>query len=236
MGNASEHGNKRKYLTKEEIFSIKGIENVNSIFNRFKNSKGIISLIDFKHLTRGLLNDSICKKIIKICGSGDNKMTNYDLMYFLAILNTNSFDAKLNFILDFIFTRKNTLDIKKYKKKVNKYYNKSPVLLNILLNNELLSSKEQIGKEEIFNYIKNTSGKAINNFKFYTNTFNINSIENKDEFKFCECLKEKNEEKEAENIYFPNINIPKINYLEMQFKMIEKNNDNIFTIDLFESM
>ena len=236
MGNASEHGNKRKYLTKEEIFSIKGIENVNSIFNRFKNSKGIISLIDFKHLTRGLLNDSICKKIIKICGSGDNKMTNYDLMYFLAILNTNSFDAKLNFILDFIFTRKNTLDIKKYKKKVNKYYNKSPVLLNILLNNELLSSKEQIGKEEIFNYIKNTSGKAINNFKFYTNTFNINSIENKDEFKFCECLKEKNEEKEAENIYFPNINIPKINYLEMQFKMIEKDNDNIFTIDLFESM
>jgi len=107
-------------------------------------------------------------------------MTNYDLMYFLAILNTNSFDAKLNFILDFIFTRKNTLDIKKYKKKVNKYYNKSPALLNILLNNELLSSKEQIGKEEIFNFIKNTSGKAINNFKFYTNTFNINSIENND--------------------------------------------------------
>ena len=27
-----------------------------------------------------------------------------------------------------------------------------------------------------------------------------------------------------------------MNYLEMQFKMIEKENDNIFTIDLFESM
>ena len=80
-------------------------------------------------------------------------MTNYDLMYFLAILNTNSFDAKLNFILDFIFTRKNTLDIKKYKKKVNKYYNKSTDLLNILLNKDFLDEKEKIEKKETFNFI-----------------------------------------------------------------------------------
>ena len=236
MGNASEHGNKRKYLTKEEILSIKGIENVNSIFNRYKNTKGIISLNNFKNLTRGLLSDSICKKIIKICGSGENKMTNYDLMYFFALLNTNSFDAKLNFILDFIFTRKNTLDIKKYKKKVNKYYNKSPLLLNILLCNDLLNSKEQIKKEEIFNFIKITSDKAINNFKFYANTFNINYKEKENDFKVCECLKENNEEKDIENIYYPNINIQKMNYLEIQFQIIEKENDNIFTIDLFEKM
>ena len=113
MGNDSEHETKRKYLTRDEILSIKGIENVSSIFNSYKNSKGIITITEFKNLTRGLLNESVCKKIFRICGSSENKITNYDLMYFFALLNTNSFDAKLNFILDFIFTKKNILEINK---------------------------------------------------------------------------------------------------------------------------
>ena len=147
MGNDSEHETKRKNLSREEILSINGIDNINIIFNSNKNAKGIITITEFKNLTRGLLNNSICKKIFKICGSAENKMTNYDLMYFFALLNTNSIDAKLNFILDFIFTKKNILDVKKYKKKVNKYYKESPVLQNILLNNDLLNSKEQIEKK-----------------------------------------------------------------------------------------
>ena len=49
-------------------------------------------------------------------------------------------------------------------------------------------------------------------------------------------MKEKEDEKEIENIYFPNLALPKTNYLEYEFKMIEKENDNIFTIDLFENM
>jgi hypothetical protein len=155
-------------------------------------------------------------------------------MYFFALLNTNSFDAKLNFILDFIFTKKNILEIKKYKKKVNKYYNKSPDLLNILLNKDFLDEKEQIEKKETFNFIQNNFDKEINEFKFYNNIIDNNN--EKSEFKICECLKEKEDEKEIENIYFPNLAFPKTNYLEYEFKMIEKENDNIFTIDLFENM
>ena len=234
MGNDSEHETKRKYLTRDEILSIKGIENVSSIFNSYKNSKGIITITEFKNLTRGLLNESVCKKIFRICGSSENKITNYDLMYFFALLNTNSFDAKLNFILDFIFTKKNILEINKYKKKVNKNYNKSPVLLNILLNKDFLEEKEQIEKKETFDFIKNNFEKEINDFKFYTNI--IDNENDKKEFKICDCLKEKEDEKDLENIYFPNITMPKPNYLEYEFKMIEKENDNIFTIDLFENM
>ena len=232
MGNDSGNETKRKYLTKEEILSTKGIENASLLFNSYKNSKGIITISEFKNLTRGLLNDSIIKKIIRICGSGENQMSNYDLMYFFAILNTNSFDAKLNFILDFIFNKKDVLDIKKYKKKVNKYYKKSPLLLNILLSKDLLNLKEQIQKSEVFNYIQINFNKEINEFKFYTN----NDINNNNEFNICECMKEKEDEKEIENIYFPKLNLPKINYLEYEFKMIEKENDNFFTIDLFENM
>ena len=232
MGNDSGQQTRPKYLTKEEILTTKGIENASVLFNSYKNTKGIITLTEFNNLTRGLLNDSICKKIIRICGTGENKMSNYDLMYFFALLNTNSLNAKLNFILDFIFNKKDILDKKKYKKKVNKYYNKTPFLLNILLNKDLLDIKEQLEKKEVFNFIKINFSKEINNFKLYTN----NNIDNRNEFLICKCLKKKEEEKEIENIYFPKLVLPKNNLLEYEFKLIEKENDNIFTIDLFEKM
>ena len=197
MGNDSEHETKRKYLSKEEILSTKGIDNINEIFNSYKNSKGIITINEFKKLTRGLLNDSICKKIMIICGSKEDKITNHDLMYFFALLNTNSFDAKLNFILDFIFTKKNTLNIDKYKKKVNKYYNNSAILRSILLNKNLLNTKEQLHKKEVFNFIKLNFSNEINKNELYTNEYNL---EDKDEFKFCQCMKEKDSEKDLENI------------------------------------
>ena len=233
MGNDSEHETKRKYLSKEEILSTKGIDNINEIFNSYKNSKGIITINEFKKLTRGLLNDSICKKIMLICGSTEDKITNHDLMYFFALLNTNSFDAKLNFILDFIFTKKNTLNIDKYKKKVNKYYNNSAILRSILLNKNLLNTKEQLHKKEVFNFIKLNFSNEINKYQLYTNEYNL---EDKDEFKFCQCMKEKDIEKDLENIYFANIAFPKQKNLEIEFRLIEKENDNIFTIDLFENM
>ena len=238
MGNDSDHETKRKYLSKDEILSIKGIDNVNQIFNSNKNAKGIITLIELKNLTRGLLNDSVCKKIIKICGSGENKMTNYDLLYFFALLKTDSIDAKINFILDFIFTKKSILDISKYKKKVNKYYNKSSVLIKILLDSDLINLKEHIEKKEAFNYIKTKFEKEINDFKFYNNSYNVDKNNNKFEFTICECLKDKDDEKLTDNIYVPNLtNMPKKNYyLEFEFKLIEKENDNIFPINLFENM
>ena len=104
---------------------------------------------------------------MKICGTNVNKMTNYDLMYFFALLNTNSFDAKLNFILDFIFTKKNIIDKVKYTKKVNKYYGKSPILLTILLNENIINSKKQIDKKDVYDYIQNNAYKQINDYKFY---------------------------------------------------------------------
>ena len=109
MGNDSDHQTKKKYLTKEEVLSTKGIENINDIYNIYKNTKGIITLTEFRNITKNLLTDSEYKKILKICGTNNTKFTEYDLMYFYAILTTNSFNAKLNFILDFIFTKKNTI-------------------------------------------------------------------------------------------------------------------------------
>ena len=233
MGNDSEHETKRKYLSKEEILSTKGINNINEIFNSYKNSKGIITIDEFKKLTRGLLNDSLCKKIFLICGSTPDKLTNHDLMYFFALLHTNSFEAKLNFILDFIFTKKNSLNIDKYIKKVHKYYNNSTVISNILLNKDLLNAKEQLEKKEVFNFIKINFFIEISKYELYTNIYNI---EEKNEFNLCECMKEKDNDKAIDDIYLPNISFSKQNLLELEFRIIEKENDNMFTIDLFENM
>ena len=48
-------------------------------------------------------------------------------------------------------------------------------------------------------------------------------------------MKEKDIEKDLENIYFANIAFPKQKNLEIEFRLIEKENDNIFTIDLFDT-
>ena len=236
MGNDPGHQTKIKYLSREEILSIKGIDNANKIFNCYKNAKGIITIKEFKNLTRGLLNDSICKKIFKICGSSEDKITGYDLMYFFALLNTNSIDAKLNFILDFIFTKKVILEKNKYMKKANKYYNKSDILLKILLNDNLLNSKEQIQKSDVFDYIKNNFFKEIDNYKFYTNINTIDDNTKNNDFNLCQCILNNKDEKNKDSIYSPNVSFSKQNYLELQFKLIEKENENIFTIDLFENM
>ena len=224
MGNDSDHQTKKKYLTKEEVLSTKGIENINDIYNIYKNTKGIITLTEFRNITKNLLTDSEYKKILKICGTNNTKFTEYDLMYFYAILTTNSFNAKLNFILDFIFTKKNTIPKEKYIRKVNKYYNKSEELYNILSNKDMINNKIQIEKNDVFNYIKNNFYNQVNEYKLYT--------EQKNKFNICQCFKEAF----AENIYLPGINVSKINYLELEFKLIEKENDNIFKVDLLENM
>ena len=133
MGNNSDTDSKGRYLSKEEISLIDNIEiNLNEIIDKYKNADGVITEKELKNISRGLLSNSICKKIIKICGK-DGKLTNDDFYYFYALLRTDSFKAKLNFILDFIFYKSNKLDKNTYIYRVAKYYNKSPTLFNILI-------------------------------------------------------------------------------------------------------
>ena len=52
MGNDSDHQTKKKYLTKEEVLSTKEIKNINNIYNIYKNTKGIITLTEFRNITK----------------------------------------------------------------------------------------------------------------------------------------------------------------------------------------
>ena len=60
------------------------------------------TVIRVNSITNGLINETILKKIVQICGSKKEKLTLEDFCYFFALLNTTSFEPKLNFLLDFI--------------------------------------------------------------------------------------------------------------------------------------
>ena len=157
MGNNSESISKEKYISKEELKLIAAESNIIEIFNKNKNSDGVITVKELQNISKGLLTASLCKKIIRICSTTNNKLTKDDLVYFFAILSSNSFQVKMNFLLDFIFTKKNKLEKSKYKKRVLKYYQQSEVLTNALLNEKLIQNADIIQREDVYNFNKNNN-------------------------------------------------------------------------------
>ena len=252
MRNNSEYGKKERYLSKEELKAIDGLEpSINEIFNHYKNSDGVITINELKKISKGLLTNSICKKIIKIYGSEKDKLNNDELLYFFGLLNTNSFKAKLNLLLDFIFYPKKKLNKDKYIHKVLKYYQQSQILIKILLDAKIIQKYNIFEKGKIFNYIQENYYNEINEYKLYDKdnyNFNINE-ENENEniiknnlnkeLKYCNCLLNKKLINSSSSQSYINIRLDKkfkYKHLEKEFKIIEAENGNIFPIVLFENM
>ena len=139
MGSSESNLRKKKYLTKEEI-EVDVSRNIYllPIFKKIKNSDGLLTTNELNTITYGLINPKIRKKIIQICGSKIDKLNLEDLCYFYSIINTTSYEAKLNFLLDFIFIKKDKLPKEKYIHKVQKYFVGSSLLQSILLDPKLL--------------------------------------------------------------------------------------------------
>ena len=106
MGSGESTLRKKIYLTKKEIEEIVS-KNTNIIpyFNKIKNSDGLMTTNELNTMTFGLISPKIRKKIIQIVGSNIKKLTLDDFCYLYSLLNTNNLEAKLNFLLDFIFIK-----------------------------------------------------------------------------------------------------------------------------------
>ena len=171
MGTSSSN-NKRYYLKKNEI------ENIcrnNPLFNsskKYKNSNVNISINHFKKLTNGLISNSILKRIMLICETKKDKFSVENLKYFYALLFTNNPEAKLNFLLDLLFLKKNILIHETYVINVNKYFKNCKTLINLFLKEEF-NSKQKIERDYINKQIKTNYITIINNFSFldYSNNF-----------------------------------------------------------------
>ena len=133
------------HLSKPEINEI-AIKNdyIISLKNTKKDEDKLIEIRELNSITNGIIKEKILKKIIQICGSVKEKLTQDDLIYFYSLLVTTSFEAKLNFLLDFIFIKKNKLPKEKYIHKVEVYFENSKLLTDILKTPKLFLVKKFI--------------------------------------------------------------------------------------------
>ena len=121
MGTHS-HDNQR-YLTNEEINTVLNQQkSLKNIFDQLKNADGVFSLEELRAITLGLIDEYILKRIINICGTREIGMSCPDFLYFYALLKTKSYEAKINFLLYFIFEKNTILKKETYIFLVKKYY------------------------------------------------------------------------------------------------------------------
>ena len=156
MGTNSSYS-KKKYLTKSEIDHVLNKkESLKTLFDKIKNADGCFTIFELRQLTNGYIEEYILKKIIKICGTKKNRLAYWDFLYFYALLNTTLPNVKLNFILDFIFLKKDSIIKEKYIRKVKKYFYNGGILLKILLNDDIInndkSNNYKIKRDFVYDY------------------------------------------------------------------------------------
>ena len=245
----------KTYLEKTEIEKISSTNrNINLVFTREKNVDGLLTIKELNNITNGLINYKILKKIIQICGSKRGKLTYDDLCYFYALLTTSSFEAKINFLLDFIFIKNDKLKKEKYIKKINKYFTGSDFLTKIFLEEKLINNSSNLNREDIFSYIEKNYKKEIEDYSLYINKTKINysNLNNSNEIENITTDRNDNNDDNTFIItnnkakYNSNASLSSVNIaivkndqfesLSKEFKNIERKNNGVFPISVFEDM
>ena len=175
MGSDNKPQNPR-FLSKDEIK--KEIDNFTiELFQKNKNIEGCLSKIDFHRIVNGLIDNSMINIIFDICSSKNDKLTKDDFLYFYALLKTKSYEAKINFLLYFIFEKNTILKKETYIFLVKKYYKNSLFLSRLFLDIGIINN-DAIEKEKILEYIKNNYRQDLENYILNTEISGIYEEDN----------------------------------------------------------
>ena len=261
------------HLSQQEIneIIIKN-EYIVSLKTSSKEEDKLISLKELNSLTNGIIKEKILRKIMQVCGSVKDKLTQDDFAYFYSLLVTPSFEAKINFLLDFIFIKKNKLPKEKYIKKVNIYFENSQKLIDIFLDKNLIENNNSLSREKVYTFITANHKESIMNYPLLkkgqigtlkktktdkTNKSRKSNNSNKNRRNSKNSKKdnlEANDDNSEDNSELNNnskeintdasINSKLLNVTENkkydellpEFKNIERKNNGIFPITLFETM
>ena len=245
----------KTHLEKNEIFKISTKNNyINSAFARTKNEDGYLTIKELNIITNGLINEKTLKKIIQICGSKKDKLTYDDFCYFYALINTSSFEPKLNFLLDFIFIKKDKLTKEKYIHKVNKYFSDSEFLIKIFLDENLIKNSSIFSRDDVYSFIEKNYKNDLNEYSLYINNKNINDKDNSGNNNIKVEINEINDNNDNTVVAMSNsreninntvdsnsVNVvpiknEKYESLSFEFRNIEKSNNGIFPISKFQDM
>ncbi len=248
MGNDSSL-KKQKYLSNEEI-NEENNNYIKELFQKYKNYDGVLSKNDFSRIINGLIDNHIINIIFQFCSSKNNILSKRDFKYFYALLKTKSFDAKIHFLLYFIFEENTILQKNMYVYLVQKYYKDCWPLYNIFLDKNIINN-EIIEKNKIIEYIKYNYKSHIENYIFNEEISQVQFEDNipikennKENFilystkKTCLCLSKKNNIIYAStDFYSTNVSlIEKYDSLKNKFNEYKLNNNGIFPISLLRSM
>ena len=249
------------HLSKPEINEI-AIKNdyIISLKNTKKDEDKLIEIRELNSITNGIIKEKILKKIIQICGSVKEKLTQDDLIYFYSLLVTTSFEAKLNFLLDFIFIKKNKLPKEKYIHKVEVYFENSKLLTDIFLDKNLCENTKTFSREKVYTFINDNHKEELTNYillqsedgKSFIRTKTKKSTKKDGKENKRENTKDKDENETLKNNSSKEENTDtslnlesdrltgsknkKYDELAPEFKKIEIENNGIFPIALFETM
>ena len=225
---------KERYLSKEEIKKERDAFIID-LFQKYKNYEGVLSKNDFNRIANGLIDNNIINIIFKICSSKNDILSKNDFLYFYALLKTKSFNAKINFLLFFIFEENTSLKKEIYISMVKKYYKNSLLLDKIFLDNNIIND-EDIEKEKVLTFIKTNYKSQIENYKFNKEITLFNNIKEEKIEQNNDKIKNNNLE---ENIGFykdmPNDikNQIMINYKKNCSCLAKKNNNIYFSTDFY---
>ena len=235
----------KTHLEKSEIEKISQNSNIDNVFKKQKNVDGFLTIKELKATTNGLVDEKILKKIIQICGSKKDKMTNEDFLYFYALLNTSSFKGKLNFLLDFIFIKNDNLSKEKYIHKINKYFSNSELLIKIFLENELIQNSKDISREKVYSFVEKNYKSDLEEYPLYINSKNNlfnhsknNTNNEENDVNDNTLILANNNSKEVLNTSDNSVSdiYSKYDSLSDEFKNIERKNNGIFPISVLEDM
>lgn len=246
----------KTHLDKNEIDKLSSKNNyINAVFSKEKNVDDCLTIKELNTVTNGLISEKILKKIIHICGSKKDKLTLDDFCYFYALLNTSSFEAKINFLLDFIFIKKDKLPKEKYIHKIQIYFYNSELLTDIFLDEKLINNSSNLTRDDVYTYIEKNYKKDLEEYSLYINNKNepfspiknnLNDSKDNNNVRNIEgnntiILLNNTNSKENSNTSINSVHIAVVNNdkyesLSGEFNKIEKKNNGIFPISLFENM
>ena len=256
---ASSSFKKQNYLSTEEVDkTLKANSTLQNLFNKYKNSDGFITIYELDRITNKLLDIKILKKLIQITASKANKISYDDFKYMYALFYTDKFEAKLNFLCDFIFIKNQKVPKISYVKKVNKYFNKSAILNEIFFHDSLINNNQsdstKIEKSKVISFIKEKYQSQIENFTFLTQKNQTNNVlENnnpetlslkndnvlilkENNSQQCSCMLKSHPRENSKDSCLTPLQYKEYDKLEKEFRNYEKLNNGIFPIDQFEFM
>ena len=249
------------YLTNDEVNSVINNQELQVIFNKYKDKEGYITIDNFNLLIHYILPNEISQRLFQIISTNQNQFKFDDFKYLIALFYTKNYTAKLNFLCDLIFIHKPRIEKREYIINVNKYFDLSSLLLKIFLDNKFLqqyaNDNSNVERNDVILYIDSNYKKDINLFAMLE--FRNNKLIH-DNRNGCSCYKNKkattkifnNENKfiiinennkstsnlKNSNLLSNIINISSSVYIkiEKEFSSYENSNNGVFPIMLFENM